>query len=72
MFDSMDTNIYVLTLRPMMTELLGPEAQGPARAYYGGIIVAIFLIGWGLGGLLFGVLGDYLGRSRTMVLSILV
>ena len=33
MFDSMDTNIYVLTLRPMMTELLGPEAQGPALAY---------------------------------------
>jgi MFS family permease len=72
MFDSMDTNLYVLTLRPMMSELLGPAAQGPALAYYGGIIVAIFLVGWGLGGLLFGVLGDYIGRSRTMVLTILV
>ncbi|MCC7104684.1 MAG: MFS transporter [Chloroflexi bacterium] len=72
MFDSMDTNLYILTLRPMMVELLGPASQPADIPYYGGIIVAIFLVGWGLGGMLFGVVGDYLGRSRTMVLTILV
>lgn len=72
MFDGMDTTLYLLTLRPMMTDLLGPAATASDVAYYGGIIVAVFLVGWGLGGLLFGVVGDMIGRARTMMLTILV
>jgi len=72
LFDSMDANLYLLTLRPMMSELLGSAAAGPALAYYGGIIAAVFLMGVGVGGLVFGVLGDRVGRVRTMVLTILV
>src|SRR5207253_10487490 len=29
-------------------------------------------IGWGTGGLIFGVLGDLIGRARSMVLTILL
>ena len=72
MFDGMDTTLYLLTLRPMMTDLLGPAATASDVAYYGGIIVAVYLVGWGLGGLLFGVVGDMIGRARTMTLTILV
>ena len=39
---------------------------------YGGITTSIFMIGWALGGLFFGVLGDKIGRAKTMLLTILL
>ena len=33
--------------------------------------MAIFIVGWGIGGFLFGYLGDRLGRAKTLSLSIL-
>ncbi len=36
-----------------------------------GYATMIFMIGWALGGVLFGVLGDRLGRAKTMMLTIL-
>src|SRR5262249_58588216 len=38
----------------------------------GGYATSIFMIGWALGGLFFGVLGDRIGRARTMLLTILL
>src|SRR5213080_2757805 len=38
---------------------------------YAGAVIAITVFGWGLGGLLGGVLADYLGRKRSMTLTIL-
>ena len=35
-------------------------------------MTAVFLIGWAVGGLLFGSLGDRLGRTRTMMITILI
>ena len=31
----------------------------------------VFMIGWALGGVVFGILGDRLGRAKTMMLTIL-
>jgi MFS family permease len=39
---------------------------------YGGVTTSIFMIGWALGGLFFGVLGDKIGRAKTMMLTILI
>jgi MFS family permease len=39
---------------------------------YGGYTTSIFIIGWALGGLCFGILGDRVGRARTMLLTILL
>jgi MFS family permease len=47
---------------------VSPEAIG----WYGGIIFSIFLIGWAIGGMLFGVLADRLGRTKTLVFTILI
>jgi MFS family permease len=41
-------------------------------AKYGGYATSIFLIGWATGGLAFGVLGDRIGRAKTMLLTILI
>jgi MFS family permease len=38
----------------------------------GGYATAIFLIGWASGGLFFGVLGDRIGRAKTMLVTILM
>jgi MFS family permease len=41
-------------------------------AAYSGYATSIFLIGWGAGGLAFGIMGDLIGRARTMMLTILL
>ena len=86
-FDSMDATIYAIVLHPALEDLLtasggagplspdaiSPEVIGPeAIGWYGGIIFSIFLIGWALGGVLFGILADHLGRTKTLIITILI
>jgi MFS family permease len=71
-FDSMDSTIYSLVLNPALKELLGPAGTPEAVGWYGGIIFAIFLVGWALGGIAFGVMADRFGRARTLVVTILI
>lgn len=35
-------------------------------------VTALFLIGWGIGGLVFGALGDRYGRARMLTLTVLI
>src|SRR3954467_5645939 len=71
MFDCMDINIFTMVLFPSMRELLGPAATPALIAQSGGLIVALKLAGWGLGGMMFGVVADRIGRSKTLVITIL-
>jgi len=71
-FDSMDSTLYAMVLQPALQELLGAENSTRGIEWYGGIIFSVFLIGWALGGVLFGVLADYIGRTKTMILTILI
>jgi MFS family permease len=75
-FDSMDSTIYAIVLHPALTELLDPIAGRAADSdtigWYGGIIFSIFLIGWATGGVLFGVLADRFGRTKTLIFTILI
>jgi MFS family permease len=71
-FDSMDATIYSLVMTPAIRELLGARGDPARIGWYGGIIFATFLIGWAVGGVTFGLLADYLGRSRTLVITILI
>ncbi|HVX67949.1 MAG TPA: MFS transporter [Bryobacteraceae bacterium] len=71
-FDSMDATIYNLVLTPALRELLGAAGTHENIGWYGGIILSIFLVGWAVGGVLFGVLADYIGRARTLVITILI
>lgn len=71
-FDSMDATIYALVMTPALKELLGAGASPERIGWYGGIIFAVFLLGWALGGVLFGILADRVGRARTLVITILI
>jgi MFS family permease len=71
--DGMDSFIYALVLAPAITELLprsGIEATPGNVGYYGSVLFALFLIGWGLS-MIWGPLADRFGRVRTLMLTIL-
>jgi MFS family permease len=72
LFDGLDMHLYTLVAAPFVATLL--ELSDPADArvrWYGSWIQASFLLGWALGGGLFGRIGDRLGRSRALCLTIL-
>ena len=69
----MDSFIYALVLVPALRDLL-PRSGIPATAanigWYGGLLFALFLVGWGFA-FLWGPVGDRFGRVRTLMLTIL-
>ncbi len=74
-FDSMDATIYALVMEPALHELLlkgGGVASAANVGWHGGLIFSIFLVGWAVGGVVFGVLADRFGRTRTLVFTILI
>lgn len=72
LFDGLDMHLYVLVAAPFVAELLGVASEkDPLVGYYSSWIQAAFLIGWALGGGFFGRLADRLGRSRSLMLTIL-
>jgi MFS family permease len=76
LFDTMDQQLFNIARVPAMRELLrtSPEVapDNAVVAEYAGYATSIFLIGWASGGIAFGILGDLIGRARTMLLTILV
>lgn len=69
----MDGTLYTLVAGLFVAQLLGlADAKNPEVAHVSSWIQAAFLIGWAVGGAVFGRLGDRIGRSRTMALTILV
>ncbi len=71
MFDGLDMHLYTLVATPFVAVLMSLPSTDPEVGRHGAMINAAFLIGWALGGAFFGKLGDKIGRSRTLVLTIL-
>ncbi len=69
----MDSFIYALVMVPSLRELL-PRTGIPATTgdlgFYGGLLFALVLVGWGLA-FLWGPIADRFGRVRTLTLTIL-
>jgi MFS family permease len=72
LFDLMDSTLYTMVMGPALQDLLGPAASVQNIGWYGGLIFSIFLVGWALGGIVFGILADYVGRKRTLMITILI
>src|SRR6478609_2321259 len=68
-FDCLDQRLFSLARNPALEQLMvkGGDAQSVGK-----IVTALFLIGWGVGGLTFGPLGDRYGRSKMLTASVLI
>lgn len=71
LFDGLDLHLYTLVATTVVAELLHTTRIDPAVAATSSWIQAAFLVGWALGGGFFGVVGDRIGRSRALMLTIL-
>jgi MFS family permease len=70
MFDGLEMGLFPLVARPALQELLG-ESAAKSTGLWMGWITAGFLVGAACGGLLFGWLGDRIGRVRAMIWSVM-
>lgn len=67
-FDGLDGYLYAMVALPFVTQLVGnPDAAKQPAAW----IQGAFMFGWAIGGAVFGRIGDKIGRSRTLTLTIL-
>ena len=68
-FDCLDAQFFNLARDAAMDDLIGDRAKATIYAPY---TTSVFLLGWAVGGLLFGALGDRFGRARILTLSVLI
>jgi MFS family permease len=68
-FDGFEVFALILTMGAALHQLLDPSEYKLIPAYAGAVI-AITVFGWGVGGLLGGIVADYIGRKRSMMLTI--
>src|SRR5258707_3749891 len=76
LFDCLDQQLFILARPQAMAELLrhitDPAASKFWTQTFGDISTSVFIAGWATGGLIFGMLGDRIGRAKTMMLTILI
>ena len=70
LFDGLEQGVFPLVARPALQDLLQVENDKDIGLWMG-YITALFLVGAAGGGLLFGWLGDRVGRVRAMIWSVL-
>lgn len=71
-FDCLDQRLFSLARVPALVDLMKLPPTSPDLQAFGKIVTACFLIGWGVGGMIFGSLGDKYGRARMLTLTILI
>jgi MFS family permease len=76
LFDCLDQQLFILARPTAMQDLLrhisDPKSFQFWTSTFGDISTSVFIAGWATGGLVFGMLGDRIGRARTMVITILM
>src|SRR5512140_3014893 len=72
LFDCMDQRLFTMVRSPALSQLLNLPEKHAVVVNYGTYATAATMIGWAVGGLFFGVVGDRWGRVKTLSASILV
>jgi len=70
LFDGFEIYALFLTVGFALRQLLD-VGQAAAVPQYAGYILATTVFGWATGGVIGGIISDYIGRKRTMILAIL-
>ena len=72
MFDTMAQQLFNLARKPAVQDLMGKGTSDALASEQAGYTTMIFMIGWAIGGIVFGILGDRWGRVKTMSATILL
>jgi MFS family permease len=65
--DGFDYSLFTQVAGPATTELLGHPST-----FHSGLAVTVFLSGWALGAIMFGVIADYVGRVRVLITGVML
>ncbi len=71
-FDVFEGQIFVASMNEAMPSLVPAGTPNGTISLYKNITFAAFLLGGALGGVLFGMLSDRIGRKKTMSLTIIM
>jgi MFS family permease len=71
-FDVFEGQIFVASMNDAMPQLLASESSRGEIEYYNNVALIAFLLGGAIGGVLFGVVSDRIGRKKTMSYTILM
>jgi hypothetical protein len=77
-FDIFDSFLFTYAAPlciPSLLELKDDVSEEKRREYvtqWTAVLTSVLLVGWGVGGVLFGVVTDKIGRARTMIITIAV
>lgn len=71
-FDCLDQRLFSLARIPALSSLMGATPADQAVQDFGKVVTAVFLVGWGIGGMVFGALGDKYGRAKMLTTTVLI
>lgn len=72
MFDCLDQQLFILARNPAIADLMPKDTPADVQRWWGGTTTAVFVAGWAVGGLVFGAMGDRIGRARTLTITVLL
>ncbi len=72
LFDCLDQQLFLLAREGAIKSLLPPDTASQVIKEYAGYATSIFMIGWATGGLIFGSVGDRIGRAKTLTITVLI
>src|SRR5277367_4523477 len=72
LFDCLGQQVFVIARNPAIKELMPAGTPPETLKEWGGNTMAIFVLGWATGGLIFGAVGDKIGRARSLAITILL
>jgi MFS family permease len=78
LFDCLDQQLFIIARKPAIDQLLeNSTARDIVNIFgvdvnWGSLSTSIFVAGWATGGLIFGAIGDRIGRARTLTITVLL
>lgn len=72
LFDCLGQQVFVIARNPAIMALMRPGTPPDKIKEYGAYATSIFVVGWATGGLIFGAVGDRMGRARALAVTILL
>ncbi len=72
LFDCLGQQVFVIARNPAVASLMGPGAPPERITQCGAYVTSVFVVGWATGGLIFGAVGDRMGRARALAITMLL